>query len=136
MMQLFQQGDFTLHSGEWSGFKIECDALTELDWSTLAFMVSQRFVFSNAIGIPRGGLTFADALKPYATNRTGDPWLIVDDVLNTGGSMELERHKLGELGMAVFGVVVFARRQCPDWIHPMFQLWPEEPVTPWKLKTV
>jgi len=134
-MQLFQRGNFTLHSGEWSGFKIECDALTEHDWATLAFMVSQRFVFSNVIGIPRGGLTFADALKPYASNRTGDPWLIVDDVLNTGGSMELERQKLGELGMNVVGVVVFARRPCPEWIYPMYQFWSEEPVTSWTQKT-
>ena len=32
MANLFQQGDFTLHSGERSGFKIECDALTSHDW--------------------------------------------------------------------------------------------------------
>lgn len=135
-MHLFQQGSFTLHSGECSGFKIECDSLIDLDWASLAFLVSKRFVFSNAIGIPKGGLMFAEALSPYATNRSGDPWLIVDDVLNTGGSMELERHKLGELGVEVFGVVVFSRRQCPDWIHPMFQFWPEEAVTQWKPMTV
>jgi hypothetical protein len=135
-MNLFQLGNFTLHSGEWSGFKIECDGLTEHDWATLAFIVSQRFVFSNVIGIPRGGLLFAEALKPYASNRAEHPWLLVDDVLNTGGSMELERYKLSELGKSVYGVVAFARRQCPDWIHPVFNLWPNEVVAPWKPKIV
>ena len=133
-MHLFQTGNFTLHSGEWSGFKIECDALNEQEWSTIAFIVSQRFTFSNVIGIPRGGLMFAEALKPYATNHVDHPWLIVDDVLNTGGSMETERQKLGELGKTVYGVVAFARRRCPDWIYPVFTMWSEEPV-PWKPKS-
>lgn len=131
-MHLFQTGNFTLHSGESSGYKIECDALGEHDWAALAYIVSQRFTFSNVIGIPRGGLMFADALKPYSSNKVAHPWLIVDDVLNTGGSMELEKQKLGELGKSVYGVVAFARRTCPEWIYPIFTLWPEQVVSPWK----
>ena len=85
MTNLFQIGSFTLHSGQESSFKIECDALAELDWGTLAYIVAARFDFSNVIGIPRGGLDFAEALKPYASNKPEQPWLIVDYVLNTGG---------------------------------------------------
>ena len=39
-LTLFQQGDFTLHSGERSGFKIECDALM-FDYAWLARLVSE-----------------------------------------------------------------------------------------------
>ena len=123
MTHLFHIGDFKLHSGQNSNFKIECDMLSEHDWGTLAYLVSSKFVFSNVIGIPRGGLDFAEALKPYASNKLNHPWLIVDDVLNTGGSMEEGRANLQGLGKTAIGVIVFARGPCPDWIHPMFQFW-------------
>ena len=35
-MTLLQEGNFTLASGKTSEFKIECDALTQEDWSTAA----------------------------------------------------------------------------------------------------
>jgi hypoxanthine phosphoribosyltransferase len=123
MTHLFQIGNFKLHSGKNSNFKIECDVLSELDWGTLAYLVSSKFIFSNVIGIPRGGLNFAEALKPYASNNLDHPWLIVDDVLNTGGSMEEGRVNLQGLGKTAIGVIVFARGPCPDWIHPMLQFW-------------
>jgi len=126
MIHLFQIGRFTLHSGRDSNFKIECDGLSELDWGTLGYLVSTKFIFSNVIGIPQGGLNFAEALKPYSTNNPDHPWLIVDDVLNTGGSMEKGRANLQELGKTAIGIIVFARGVCPDWIHPIFQFWDDE----------
>lgn len=115
-MNLFQQGNFILHSGGKSGWKIDCDALTDMDWDTLALMISERCKFGAAIGIPRGGVKLAEALKQYITE--GET-LIVDDVLTTGTSMERERQRQG--GKPT-GFVVFARDKCPDWITALFQM--------------
>lgn len=113
---LFQSGDFRLHSGGRSGFKIDCDALTEADWDTLAAMIASRFVFGMVEGVPRGGLKLAQALYAYAqTPHNG--LLIVDDVLTTGGSMAAQR--AGRLNAR--GVVVFARGVCPPWVTPLWQ---------------
>ena len=116
-MNLFQTGNFTLHAGEASPFKIDCDALTQADWQTLAALVAARVQFGRVHGIPTGGCALAAALEPYAT--TG-PLLIVDDVLTTGTSMEAARAAAGE---PCVGVVVFARREPPDWIQAVFRLW-------------
>jgi hypothetical protein len=42
MTNLFQLGDFHLHSGQKSKYKINCDALTDEDWRTLAMMLVER----------------------------------------------------------------------------------------------
>ena len=121
-MNLFQSGDFTLHSGERSALKIECDALTTADWETLAAMVAARIPFRFAVGVPKGGMGFARALLRHEDRRRDDlPVLIVDDVLTTGASMEETRASMFT-GPTV-GVVVFARRECPDWIRPIFRMW-------------
>ena len=122
MANLFQQGDFTLHSGERSGFKIECDALWLDDYAGLARLVSERFKFSEVYGVPRGGRLFAEALQGYCELDPDFPILIVDDVLTTGTSMEALRREM-PISTPVIGVVVFARRECPDWIHPIFRMW-------------
>lgn len=69
MNNLFQIGDFRLHSGRKSTFKIECDALTDEDWETLARLISQRYTFGWVHGIPKGGWKLAECLWQYA----GDP---------------------------------------------------------------
>ena len=121
-MNLFQSGDFTLHSGEHSAFKIHCDVLTPADWETLAAMVAARIPFRFAVGVPKGGLPFARALLRHEDRRRDDlPVLIVDDVLTTGASMEETRASM--LNCPIVGVVVFARRECPDWIHPICRMW-------------
>ena len=112
---LFQRGNFTLHSGQKSHFKIDCDALTDEDWEALAEMIWEKAGnFGKVIGVPTGGLKLAKALDKYATDGA---ILIVDDVLTTGRSME-------EMKAAcdgnVIGAVVFARNECPAWIHPLF----------------
>jgi len=115
MTNLFIRKDFVSHSGLNLTWKIDCDALKEDDWAALAFMVSEHVNFGKVYGIPRGGTAFAEALEPYVTE---GPTLIVDDVLTTGGSM-LEA--CASYGPESYGIVVFARGSCPDWITPMFQ---------------
>ena len=126
-MNLFQSGDFTLHSGEQSALKIECDALTPADWDTLAAMVAERFKFQHAFGIPNGGLRFAETLNRVYAMREYPQWpiLIVDDVLTTGASMEQWREWATAYYSTsnVIGVVVFARGECPGWIRPIFRMW-------------
>ena len=122
---LFQLGNFILHSGYSSPFKIECDALDDGDYAALAEIVANKFRFSTVVGVPTGGIKFAKALSYHAIRTPSYPALIVDDVLTTGGSM-------GEAGLkytslyprsSIIGVVIFARGKCPEWITPIFQMW-------------
>lgn len=112
-MSLFSKQTFISHAGLSLSWKIDCDALTDEDIETLAFVISQRFNFSSVYGIPRGGVRLANALKQYTTI---GPRLIVDDVLTTGKSME-EVYETGDVG-----VVIYARNRCPDWVLPIFTL--------------
>ena len=86
-MSLFQLGDFKLASGEKSNFKIECDVLSDDDWEALAAMAAELLpTFLDVVGVPRGGLKFAAALRHYA--KAGDhPVLIADDVWTSGGGV-------------------------------------------------
>lgn len=120
-VSLFQRGDFTLHSGNRALWKIECDALTQEDWETLAFIVSNTYSFKKVEGVPRGGLPFARALEKYAKPDIGAiDLLLVDDVMTTGESMAAHRGNRTN----VVGVVVFYRsyQPCPWWIEPIFTL--------------
>jgi hypoxanthine phosphoribosyltransferase len=119
-MPLIRYGEFTSHSRVSLPWKIDCDALTELDFLALAEIVRQTMSYSEAIGIPRGGLRFAAALRPHC--RPGYPALIVDDVLTTGRSMEEARriHWSVFPHAPVCGVVIFARGPVPDWVWPIF----------------
>lgn len=118
MTNLFQRGNFPLHSGQTSRFKIDCDALTLGDWKTLADLISRNFRFREVVGIPTGGLLLAYALEKYIEPDSSLPVLIVDDVLTTGGSI---RQELARIPNSV-GVVVFARGKCPERVTPIFQL--------------
>ena len=99
---LFQKGDFFLHSGDRSFWKIECDAFTLDDWLTLA-AIGKNLVpkFGSVKGIPYGGLLFGRALNQYATMNLSDPLLMVDDVLTTGSSIERSMSP-GDIGLVVF----------------------------------
>ena len=117
-MTLFQAGDFVLHSGQRSIWKIECDALTNADWDTLGYMALDAIApkrFGMVESVPRGGNKFAKALGRAA--RAGESLtVLVDDVLTTGESMERARAGRED----VIGVVAFARGPVPDWVTPLF----------------
>jgi orotate phosphoribosyltransferase len=115
-MTLFQQGKWTLHAGGVSLIKVECDALTNEDIETLAWLIAHNVVFSDVYGVPHGGKRLEAALRQYIMPE--GVRLIVDDVLTTGTSME-EAKRLLQWDDAV-GVVVFARGKCPQWISPIF----------------
>ena len=127
-MGLFTKQDIVLHSGQKTDFKIECDDLSYSDVETLCYLISKRFKFYNAFGVPNGGIKFAECLTQYraCVYDTKLPILIVDDVLTTGKSINefekairphyIKKHK-------VIGVVIFARGKCPSWVTPMFQMW-------------
>lgn len=101
---LFRRGHFRLHSGAYSVWKVECDALTADDWIGLAAMALVQPA-GDYIGIPRGGLLFAAALrKVYGISRGAVP-LIVDDVWTTGASMTEALAKHPDAS----GLVAFAR---------------------------
>ena len=115
-MGLFRLGQFTAHSGRTLDWKVECDALAPDDWKCLAAMIGPQLRFGAVEGVPRGGLAFADALAPYATE---GPLLIADDVLTTGGSMEAQRS-----GRDAIGVVAFARSAPPSWVSAVWRMVP------------
>lgn len=119
---LFKLGDFVLHSGSQSNFKIECDSLTSADWDTIATWVTSRYKFRTVFGVPRGGVLFARALMKYR-DRQAEAVLIVDDVLTTGRTMREARTRRYRREVSVYGVVLFAREEPPSWIEPIFQMW-------------
>lgn len=117
-MSLFQLGNFISHAGKELEWKIECDALTEEDWECLAKMISDRIMFHEVIGIPRGGNKLAAALQKYREPKMSKQTyrLVVDDVWTTGTSM------LEVLGENDFGYVVFARQKIPP-LYPVRALF-------------
>lgn len=120
-MSLFKIGDFALHSGSRSPWKIDCDALTSEDWGALALMIKDRVpAFGCVVGIPTGGMKLEQALTRYEVDN--DRVLIVDDVLTTAASMEKERRIYLHASSIIHGAVVFARGPCPDWVTPLFQM--------------
>jgi hypothetical protein len=121
---IFQAGEFRAHSGGTLPFKIECDALSDAEinlFADLALSMRPGARYSRIIGIPRGGLRLAAAIR----ERAGDPdpmapILIADDVLTTGRSMD--KVSATESNGAAMGVVIFARGPCPYWIKPIFSM--------------
>ena len=116
-MNLFIKEDFISHAGLPLTWKVECDALSDDDYEALAKIVSEKVKFRDVRGIPRGGIPFEKALKPYTTNDPSDPLLIADDVYTTGTSMR-EVYEDGAIG-----IVVFARNEIKDdWIKAIWQM--------------
>jgi hypothetical protein len=111
--KMFVRKEFISHSGIQLQWKIEADALTDEDLATLSWVVTQQLCFGSVVGIPMGGLRFAEALKPYAAKGSR---LLVDDVLTTGNSMKTA-YREGDIGL-----VIFARGPCPAWVKPIFTL--------------
>jgi len=107
-----------MHSGGVAHYKIECDALTDEDLETLAWMISKKGMIRDVYGVPGGGLRLAAALEPHCSKE--GVRLIVGDVLTTGESMEAAKRHTG--WHDAVGVVIFARGPCPRWILPIFSM--------------
>ncbi len=116
---MIEYASFLGHSSVNLPWKINCDTMTDEDWAGLAQIVRAKFSFSQVMGIPRGGLKFAAALRPFCSD---GPLLLVDDVMTTGRSME--EYRAYHPTMPTIGVVVFSRGPVPDWIHPIFVVNP------------
>lgn len=128
-MTLFTWGRCISAAGLELDWKAECDALTMDDWHCLALMVAPHLPqVSEVIGVPRGGVKFANALaltgiemsefEHGARTQAGEivPRLLVDDVWTTGRSMN-KWARPGDLG-----VVAFARGWTPEWVTAVWQL--------------
>ena len=123
-----------MHSGQQSNFKIDCDALTDGDWETVARLIGTHLAFDKVVGVPQGGLKLAAALQPYCRladthRKEASLTLIVDDVCTTGASLEHQKELVG--GHCV-GAVLFARGKAPSWVWPVFQL--QGPYQPYQEK--
>ena len=129
---LFVEEDFIGHSGGQLHWKIECDAITSLEWKCIARMIMEyeKRPFQAAIGIPRGGVELGRWLNEYSTQNPDDPYLICDDVLTTGGSFD-EFVEENFKDKKYFGWCVFARNKPKqDWIQSLFQMpkkWIDDP---------
>lgn len=109
-------GDFTLHSGSKSNFKIDCDDLDDSELEVIAQIAAPLMpAFSSVEGVPTGGLRLAEKFVPYIDPES-NIILIVDDVLTTGVSMETQR-----ADRKAVGFVLFSRSlEWPGWISPFF----------------
>ena len=68
---LFKKSDFTSHSGIPLSWKMTPRWPHPEDWAAIASFVGPRLRFRSVHGIPRGGVAFAEALKPYAVEEGG-----------------------------------------------------------------
>lgn len=124
----FMPSGIVLHSGQTSHFKIDCDALSNLDIRALAWIIKEMVgPFNRVHGVPSGGVRLELELKKYITGKKlGDKprVLLVDDVLTTGRSMVSFQWKATGYpdGYEIIGAVIFARGKCPDWVTPVFQM--------------
>lgn len=127
---LFRTGNFILHSGERSNFKIDCDALTQDDYKSLAVLIASKFIFHFAYAVAGGtnpSAKLVDELNRQCLSSETNMMLLVDDVLTTGRSMEEAKDNLMydlELTESqIQGIVIFSRMKIPPtWIFPVFTL--------------
>lgn len=128
-MSLLQWGDFTLHSGDKSWWRIDCDAFTDSEIELLAKLIAEKVGEFNEITFPishPGSCVpkLAKALDRYKEYKESKVLiqLVVDDVLTTGNSIQLYKDYEKHNGVICKGAVIFARGECPEWVTSIFQL--------------
>lgn len=119
---VFQLGDFTLHAGQKSTWKIECDNFTDGDWECFAALIAARARFGSVEGIPEGGSRLARCLEKY---KTSGHHLVVDDVWTDGTTKKERGHHLPETQYWV----AFARGPLEPWCRALFSM---EPAVDWR----
>jgi orotate phosphoribosyltransferase-like protein len=124
MERLFQSVNFISHSGIPLTWKIECDAIHDDEWATLAKMIREYEPrnWSRAVGIPRGGSKLGEELDKYSTGNEADPLLIVDDVYTTGRSFKnyIEQNTRPEQKIICW--CVFARKPTESEVQALFTM--------------
>jgi basic membrane lipoprotein Med (substrate-binding protein (PBP1-ABC) superfamily) len=122
--RLFQSVDFISHSGLPLTWKIECDAIHDDEWSTLAKMIREyeNKNWRKAIGIPRGGVKLGEELNKYSSNNPDDPILICDDVYTTGKSFADFVSENFDENEKIFCWCVFARKPTENGIKALFTM--------------
>lgn len=131
---LFQWGNFKLHSGEESWWRIDCDALSDSEIELFAKLIREKIGPFTEVICPDSHHGSAAPKLVRALYRYKSDWLpgrnifvplLVDDVLTTGKSLEelkMSRMKIWPHGAEPVGIVLFARGECPDWITPVFRM--------------
>ena len=126
MRDLFELGDFTLHSGAKSEWRINEEALSDKSIEAAAYLLSKRLPpFEECYGIPKGGIRLMRVMRTLSKEDKGHgTLLIVDDVLTTGWSMHVKRQELliSHSSKRIVGAVIFARGPCAGWITPLWNL--------------
>lgn len=126
MMPLFNTGVFTLHSGERSEYKIDCDALSDEDIKTLAYLARHFYLppYGYVASVPTGGLRLGAEMAQWADPDRSDTLLVVDDVLTTGQSItETLKEFLSIAYRPYMGLVIFDRSsegEKPLWVRALF----------------
>ena len=123
---MFKFKPFKSHAGKPLNWKIECDTLAQEDIDCLADLISMTHSYKNVDHPPTKSANLINLVSKLAlrTSPDGDyDYLIVDDILTTGKSMnEIYEHLHIGHSKKTKGVVIFARSECPHWITPIFQL--------------
>ena len=124
-MTLFREGWFTGSSGLDLFGKIDCDALTDEDLHCCALWILNKLgdTWSGVEGVPTGGKRLSNIILGIMKFDMQAPFLIVDDVMTTGKSMELFkdeiRNNLKE-PRHIKGAVIFQRGASKYWVTPLF----------------
>ena len=123
---MFKFKPFKSHAGKSLCWKIEFDDLSQDDIDCLADVISTTHSYRNVEHPPTKSANLINLVGKLALHISLDgdyDYLIVDDVLTTGKSMEdIYIHLAENHGKRIKGVVIFARSDCPHWIEPVFQL--------------
>lgn len=106
--QLIESLEFTSAAGLKLPFKINCDALSNMELEHIAVVAAKKLQpFSNVVYVPSGGKRLAYELSYYVGNI--GPTLVVDDVWTTGSSMLKKVNSVGLSDGDWIGFVIFNR---------------------------
>ena len=122
-MSTFLSGDYSVHLGRITPWRIDPSQFDDGDWDCFAQMVVERYPnFERVVGVSQYGVKLESHLTQHATH---GGLLIVDDVLHpqTINDMRLYfRTREKYVNHQIQGFVIFARVPCPRWVRALWQL--------------